>query len=437
MMSSLPTARALSTTFFMSHGERNWPFLMLTGLPAFATAWMKSVWRHSIAGVCSTSTTAATSCIGVYSCTSVSTGTPICRFTSASTRSPSSMPGPRKLFADERLALSKLDLKMKLMPSFVVISLSLPATSSWSCSLSTTQGPAIRKKGRSGPMSKPQSFMGRARSEVLWEGRKPRQRGGTSEARRSRGFRPSHSDPGPQRSVEAARSRRRFLHADPLRMERTRRAHEADEQRMPVARRRGELGMRLAREEPRVVLQLDHLDQQVVHRLRRDHEAGVLELRAVAVVELVAVAMALADDLLAVQLARERAALEARFLRAEAHRAALVGRFVALLDVAGRRGPLGDQRDHGVRARAVVLGRVGAFEPADVTRVLDHGGVQAVADAEVRDALLARIARGLDLALEAALAESPWNEDRVHVAQHRLRALRLDLLGLDPPEVDA
>ena len=45
----------------MSSGARNWPFLMLTGLPARATAWMKSVCRHRNAGVCSTSTTAATS----------------------------------------------------------------------------------------------------------------------------------------------------------------------------------------------------------------------------------------------------------------------------------------------------------------------------------------------------------------------------------------
>ena len=78
---------------------------------------MKLVWRHRNAGVCSTSTTAATSSIGVYSCTSVSTGTPSWRFTSASIRSPSSMPGPRKLVPEERLALSKDDLKMKGMPS--------------------------------------------------------------------------------------------------------------------------------------------------------------------------------------------------------------------------------------------------------------------------------------------------------------------------------
>ena len=36
-------ARALSSTLVMSCGARNWPFLMLTGLPLWATARMKSV----------------------------------------------------------------------------------------------------------------------------------------------------------------------------------------------------------------------------------------------------------------------------------------------------------------------------------------------------------------------------------------------------------
>ena len=79
---------------------------MFTGLPAAATAWMKSVWRHRNAGVCSTSTTAATAAISSFSCTSVSTGTPIFFLTSARISSPSSMPRPRKDLPELRLALS-------------------------------------------------------------------------------------------------------------------------------------------------------------------------------------------------------------------------------------------------------------------------------------------------------------------------------------------
>ena len=61
-------------TFFMSVGARNCPFLMLTGLPDWATARMKSVWRHRKAGVCSTSTTLATGATCDSSCTSVRMG---------------------------------------------------------------------------------------------------------------------------------------------------------------------------------------------------------------------------------------------------------------------------------------------------------------------------------------------------------------------------
>ena len=65
------------------------------------------------------------------------------------------MPGPRNDLPEVRLALSNEALKMNGMPSARVISFSRPATSWQSASLSTTQGPAIRKNGRSRPTSKP------------------------------------------------------------------------------------------------------------------------------------------------------------------------------------------------------------------------------------------------------------------------------------------
>ncbi len=107
---SRAASRALSMTFFMSCGARNWPFLILTGLPLCAQARMKSVCRHRKAGVCSTSTTAATGAISSTSWMSVSTGTPISRLTVARISSPFSMPSPRKDLPDERFALSNEDL---------------------------------------------------------------------------------------------------------------------------------------------------------------------------------------------------------------------------------------------------------------------------------------------------------------------------------------
>ena len=61
------------------------------------------------------------------------------------------MPGPRKLFAEERFALSYDALKMNGTPRRVVMSLSLPAISCVSVSPSITQGPAMRNNGRSMP----------------------------------------------------------------------------------------------------------------------------------------------------------------------------------------------------------------------------------------------------------------------------------------------
>src|SRR5205807_296056 len=58
-MDSLPFDRILSTTFFMSPGATNWPFLTLTGLPVAAAARSRSVWRHRNAGIWSTSSTSA------------------------------------------------------------------------------------------------------------------------------------------------------------------------------------------------------------------------------------------------------------------------------------------------------------------------------------------------------------------------------------------
>src|SRR5688572_31784075 len=64
------------------------------------------------------------------------------------------------------------------------------------------------------------------------------------------------------------------------------------EQRVAVARRRGELRVELAADEPRVTGELDHLAQLVARRHPAHLEARCLEARQVVVVDLVAVAMA-------------------------------------------------------------------------------------------------------------------------------------------------
>ena len=51
--------------------------------------------------------------------------------------------------------------------------------------------------------------------------------------------------------------------------------------------------------------------------------------------------------------------------------------------------------------------------------------------------LLARVADGVDLPLDAAAAEAGRHQDAVHLRQQRGRAAPLDLLGVDVVQVDA
>src|SRR5437868_8938156 len=109
------------------------------------------------------------------------------------------------------------------------------------------------------------------------------------------------------------------------------------------------------------------------------------------VVDLVAVAVALGDRLLAVDLPRERAALDRARLRAQAHRAAEVRLRVAPLDLAVVSLPLGDERDHRVRRVGIELRGIRALEPALVARAFDRRDLLAEAAAQIRQLVLARV----------------------------------------------
>ena len=128
--------------------------------------------------------------------------------------------------------------------------------------------------------------------------------------------------------------------------------------------------------------QLDDLDEVLGREHARDAQAGGLEPRAQVVVDLVAVAVALVDERLAVGLVRVRAGAQLDGLGAQAHRAAHV------LDVL----LLGEQVDDRVQRVRVELGRVRAVHVADVAGELDDGALHAEADAEERRARLAGVA---------------------------------------------
>ena len=141
-----------------------------------------------------------------------------------------------------------------------------------------------------------------------------------------------------------------------------------------------------------------------------NHEAGVGDLLAVVVVHLVAVAVALGRLGRAVQLGDERALGERRRVEAEAHGAAQVaaGDDVDLL------GHRRDDRELGV---GVELGRGRAGEAGLVAGVLDDHALQAEAQAERRDAVLAGEPQRAELALDAAHAEAAGHADAVDVGR--------------------
>src|SRR6185369_16623216 len=98
---------------------------------------------------------------------------------------------------------------------------------------------------------------------------------------------PRRSPSATARATAGEREQRRLMPGEG-RLVVERRAHEALEDRMAVERPRLELRVELARDEPRMVAQLDHLDELAVLRQPREHEAVLLEGLAILVVHLVA-----------------------------------------------------------------------------------------------------------------------------------------------------
>ena len=62
--------------------------------------------------------------------------------------------------------------------------------------------------------------------------------------------------------------------------------------------------------------------------------------------------------------------------------------------------------------------------------------MQAVADAENRHAVLARVADGANHALGAALAEAAGNDYRVRLREPLLDVLLFELFGIDVVDID-
>src|SRR5213593_4023183 len=203
--------------------------------------------------------------------------------------------------------------------------------------------------------------------------------------------------------------------------------HEPREERVRLPRPRAELRVELAGDEVRVLGDLDDLDELLLRPDAGDAEAGLLESGKVVVVHLVAVAVALLDDALAVQARGQAALAEDDRIETEPHRATLVG----------DRALLGQEVDHQVRRGRIELCGARAGEAADVPRVLDHGALHAQADPEVRHAPLARVTHRLDLSQDPAVAEAAGHQDAVDARELSVGPVALDVLGIHPLHVHA
>ena len=146
---------------------------------------------------------------------------------------------------------------------------------------------------------------------------------------------------------------------------------------MRLERARLELRVELHRHEPRVPGQLRDLHELAVGRPAGDAHAFLGQRRLVQAVELEAMAMALVDQIGAVDLPRQRSGRQLARVAAQPHRAA------ELVDAE----QIAQLVDHLVRRGLVDLGGIGAVEAAHVARVLHGGPLEAVADAEERDAV--------------------------------------------------
>src|SRR5947199_2649035 len=190
---------------------------------------------------------------------------------------------------------------------------------------------------------------------------------------------------------------------------------------MRRARTRFVLRVELAADEPRMSFQLHHLHELAVGRRAGDAHAALLELRHVLRIHLVAMAMALFDELRAVRLARERAFLQRARILAEPHRAA--------------EGVDADQIaqlvDDFVRRLIVELRRIRADHPHHVACELDRRALHAEADAEEWDALFARVADRAQFSFDAPRSESWSDQNPVHASKLTVIPLGLELLGGD------
>src|ERR1700730_11749534 len=213
------------------------------------------------------------------------------------------------------------------------------------------------------------------------------------------------------------------------------RADERREERVRLEGFRFELGMELHADEPRVIGKLDDFGQHAVRRYAGKAQPGLLQSVLVSDIDLVAMAMPLADLGRAVNLRYPALRREHRLIGADPHRPAKIPvQFPSLQRIAPD--PLGHQPDYRMFASTEFRG-ASPPETREMPRCFDDRHVHAKADTEIRHPPLAGKAGGFDHALGAALPKPAGYEDPVNAVKltDRFR-LRFKELRIDPVEVD-
>src|SRR6266550_1238791 len=186
-----------------------------------------------------------------------------------------------------------------------------------------------------------------------------------------------------------------------------RRADEACEQRMRARGARLKLRVELTADIPRMRLKLHHLDQRSVGRKAAQVQSVLDELVAVLVVDLVAMAMPLADLRLAIDRGGLRSWSEPAGVRAEAHGTAHVSDVLLVFH---------QGNDRIVALRRKLTG-VTVRQADDVAGEFNDCRLHSETDSKERQAGLARVPDCFQHSLDSPNAEASGNENAVKVRE--------------------
>ena len=176
-----------------------------------------------------------------------------------------------------------------------------------------------------------------------------------------------------------------------------------------------------------MILQFDDLHQRAVGRQSAESHAVFFQAPPVVVVDLIAMAVTLDDDLGIVDPPRQGTVAGEAGVGAQPHGAAFLG------DAALRFHDV----NHRIGGIDIKLRTVGVFDPTDIPGKFDHRTLQPQTDAEEGNALLAGIAHRLQLPFDAAVAKSVRHQDGVHILEMFLAAaFHLECFRIDPAQVD-